>query len=188
VNPNLTIHPVTPERWDDLERLFGPGGASGGCWCMWFRRRSSEFATAKARENKADLHGLVERGEEPGLIAYWDGEPAGWISLDRRERYPRIENSRLFRPLDDTPVWSVVCFVIGKPYRRSGLSGRLLAAAIEYARERGGTMLEAYPVEPTTNLTGDHGFQGIRSVFTRAGFHEAARAPNGRPIMRLALV
>jgi GNAT superfamily N-acetyltransferase len=183
----IAIHPVTPERWDDLERLFGPGGASGGCWCMWFRRRASEFAKAKARENKADMRAMVEAGEEPGLIAYVDGEPAGWISLDRRERYARIENSRLFKRLDDKPVWSVVCFVIGKAYRRSGLSQRLLEGAIEYARGRGATTLEAYPVEPDGALTGDRGYQGIRSVFDRAGFREVARAANGRPVMRLEL-
>ncbi len=25
------VHPVTPDRWPDLERLFGPRGACGGC-------------------------------------------------------------------------------------------------------------------------------------------------------------
>lgn len=185
--PKITIHPVTPDRWDDLKRLFGPGGASGGCWCMWFRRRASEFAKAKARDNKADLKNIVEQAEEPGLIAYVDGEPAGWVSLDRRERYPRIEHSRLFPRLDDKPVWSIVCFVIGKTYRRTGLSARLLTAAIDYARKHGATMLEAYPIEPSEKLTGDRGFQGIRTTFDRAGFREAARASNGRPIMRRAL-
>jgi GNAT superfamily N-acetyltransferase len=186
-SPTITIHPLTSDRWPDLERLFGPGGAPGGCWCMWFRRRASEFAKTKATQNKADLRALTESGEEPGLIAYVDGDPAGWISLDPREKYPRITNSRLFKPIDDKPVWSVVCFVIGKPYRRIGLSARLLGAAINYARDHGATTLEAYPVEPGENLTGDRGFQGIRSVFDRAGFREAARASTNRPIMRLDL-
>jgi GNAT superfamily N-acetyltransferase len=185
--PNVTIHPLTAKRWPDLERLFGRGGASGGCWCMWFRRRASEFAKTKAAQNKADLRSLAERGEQPGLIAYVDGEPAGWVSLDPREKYPRLTSSRILKPVDDKPVWSVVCFVIGKPYRRTGLSARLLDAAIDYARKKGATSLEAYPIEPTENLTRDRGFQGIRSVFDRAGFREAARASNGRPIMRLDL-
>ena len=111
----------------------------------------------------------------------------GWVSLDQRERYPRLTNSRIFKPIDDKPVWSVVCFVIGKNHRRSGLSSQLLDGAIEYARKKGATTLEAYPIEPSENLTGDRGFQGIRSVFDRAGFREAARASNGRPIMRLDL-
>jgi GNAT superfamily N-acetyltransferase len=154
---------------------------------MWFRRRASEMAKSKARENKADLKALVEGGEEPGLIAYVDGEPAGWISLDRRERYARLEHSRVFKRVDDRPVWSVVCFVIAKSHRRTGLSGKLLAAAVNYAKDRGAETLEAYPVEPGEDLTGDHGYQGIRSVFDRAGFNEVKRASNGRPIMRLEL-
>ena len=181
----IEIVPVTQARWPDPERLFGPGGASGGCWCMWFRRRSSEFAKAKAGENKADMRSLVESCEEPGLIAYVGGEPAGWISLDSREKYGRIEHSRLFQRIDNRPVWSVVCFVIGKAHRRTGLSGRLLEAGIEYARKRGARTLEAYPVEPDEELTGDRGFQGIRSVFERAEFVEVKRTANGRPIMRL---
>jgi GNAT superfamily N-acetyltransferase len=183
----VNIDPLTAERWPDLERLFGRGGASGGCWCMWFRRRASEFAKAKAAENKADLHALAERGEEPGLIAYVDGEPAGWVSLDRRARYPRLTSSRILKPVDEKPVWSVVCFVISKNHRRSGLSSRLLQGAIDYARKKDAKTLEAYPVEPTGNLTGDRGFQGIRTVFDHAGFREVARASNGRPIMRLEL-
>lgn len=131
------------------------------------------------------MRSLVESGEEPGLIAYVGGEPAGWISLDPREKYGRLEHSRLFQRIDDRPVWSVVCFVIGKAHRRTGLSGRLLEAGIEYAKKRGARTLEAYPVEPDGELTGDRGFQGIRSVFERAGFVEVKRVANGRPIMRL---
>jgi len=28
------FQPLTPDLWDDLERLFGPNGAYGGFWCM----------------------------------------------------------------------------------------------------------------------------------------------------------
>jgi len=173
----VEILPATPDRWDDLERLFGPSGASYGCWCMWFRRRSSEMAKAKARENKADIKSLVESGEEPGLIAYVDREVAGWVSLDRKANYPRLGLD------DEGSIWSVVCFVVGKEHRRTGLSGRLLEGAIDYAKAHGATMLEAYPVEPTEELKGDRGYHGVRSVFDRAGFVEVAR--DGRPIMRL---
>jgi GNAT superfamily N-acetyltransferase len=185
--PSFQVLPVTAERWADLERLFGPQGASYGCWCMWFRRRSGEMSKSKAKDNKAAIRSLVEAGDEPGLIAYVDGDPAGWISLAPREDFPRLVYSRTFRPIDERPVWSVVCFVIGKSYRRRGLSGRLLAAAVEYARGHGARTLEAYPVEPAGDLTGDRGYQGIRSTFAAAGFSEVTRAANGRPVMRLEL-
>ena len=185
---DVAIHPVTSNRWPDLERLFGPSGASYGCWCMWFRRRSSEMAKAKARENKADIRALVEAGEEPGLIAYVDGEPAGWVSLDRKANYPRLVHSTSLKRLDldhEGAVWSVVCFVVGKDYRRTGLSERLLKGAIDYAKDHGATTLEAYPVEPTEELKGDRGYHGVRLVFDRAGFAEVAR--DARPVMRLDL-
>jgi GNAT superfamily N-acetyltransferase len=186
--PLVRIHPVTPDRWDDLERLFGPSGASYGCWCMWFRRRSSEMAKSKARDNKADIKSLVKAGDEPGLIAYVDGEPAGWVSLDRKDNYPRLVHSTSFKRLaldDEGSVWSVVCFVVGKQYRRTGLSAQLLQGAIDYATKHGAKTLEAYPVEPTEELKGDRGYHGVRSVFDRAGFTEVAR--DGRPVMRLEL-
>lgn len=183
--PNITIHPLTPDRWPDLETLFGPGGASGGCWCMWFRRRRREFANTTSRQHKAGLKAIVDSGDPPGLLAYVDGEVAGWVSLDPREKYDMLMHGRVWKPLDDTPVWSIVCFVVGKKHRRRGMMSRLIDAAVAHAGERGARTLEAYPIEPDGELTGYSGFTGIRSAFERAGFREAGRMSNGRPIMRL---
>lgn len=183
----VTVHPVTPDRWDDLERLFGPGGAFGGCWCMYFRLRSSENTKAKASERKGGMRELVESGQEPGLIAYADGEPAGWVSLDRRDNFRMLQYSRMYTPVDDTPVWTIVCFVVGRKHRRRGMMRRLLEGAVAYAREHGAPAIEAYPVEPGDELKGYAGFTGVRSVFERAGFQEVKRLANGRPVMRLEL-
>ena len=181
------IHPLTPERWADFEKLFGPKGASGGCWCMYFRTRSSEQRRSTNASNKAAMRGIVDSGETPGLVAYVDGEPAGWVSLDPREKFPHLEYSRKYKRLDDQPVWTVVCFVIGEEFRRQGLSEQLLEAAVAHARKNGARIVEAYPIEPRNELTGFAGFTGIRSVFERCGFAEAGRTVNGRPIMRLHL-
>ncbi len=183
----IAVHPVTPDRWPDLERLFGPSGAYGGCWCMYFRLRSKDNARAKAAERKAAMKAIVDSGEPPGLLLYVDGEPAGWVSLDRRERFTMLQHSRLYKPVDDQPVWTIVCFVVGRRFRRLGVMGRLLQAAIGYARERGARILEAYPVEPGAELKGYAGYTGIRSAFDRAGFREVARLANGRPVMHLEL-
>jgi GNAT superfamily N-acetyltransferase len=182
---NITIHPLKPDRWADLETLFGPSGADGGCWCMWFRLRRSEMARSTNAKNKAALKRIVGSGHPPGLIAYVDGKPAGWVSLDPRERYAMLMHGRIWKPLDDTPVWSIVCFVVGKPYRRQGVMSRPLDAAVDYARDHGAETLEAYPVDATEELTGYDGFTGIASVFKRAGFREAGRMSNGRPVVRL---
>lgn len=183
--PNITIHPLTPERWPDLEALFGPSDPTGGCWCMWFRQRRTESEKSTKAQNKAALKRIVDSGRPPGLITYVDGVPAGWVSLDPRERYPMLIYGRVWKPLDDTPVWSIVCFVVGKDFRRQGMMSRLLQAAIDYARDSGAKTLEAYPIEPGEQLTGFDGFTGIASVFERAGFREAGRMSNGRPVVRL---
>ncbi len=180
----IEVHPVSPERWADLETLFGPAGAYGGCWCMWFRVRRKEFESSGGRRNKAALKAIVDSGEPPGLLAYVDGEPAGWVSLDPREKFAHLEHSRTLRRIDAQPVWSITCFVIGRRFRRRGLMSALLHAAIEYARERGAQIIEAYPVEPEGGLKGYAGYTGIASTFRKAGFVEAARASNGRAIVR----
>ncbi|MDO8614890.1 MAG: GNAT family N-acetyltransferase [Dehalococcoidia bacterium] len=184
---SLQVHPLTPELWADLERLFGPRGAYGGCWCMWFRLTRKENAANGGRENRAAMKRLVDERREPGLIAYVDTRPAGWVSLGPRSDFAHLERSRTFKRVDDRPVWSIVCFVIDKQHRRRGLMAQLLGAAIAYAREHGAPALEAYPIEPAGDLSGYKGYTGIASVFRRAGFSAAARAANGRPIMRLEL-
>ena len=186
-SPTITIHAATPDRWPDLERLFGPGGAYGGCWCMYFRMRSKDNARAKASERKAVLKSLVESGEPPGLITYVDGEPAGWVSIDQRERFAMLSYSRIYKPADGGPLWTIVCFVTGRKFRQQGLMATMLRGAVDYARQQGAKVIEAYPVEPGEELKGYAGYMGIRSVFDRAGFVEVARLANGRPHMRLDL-
>ena len=76
-------------------------------------------------------------GPPPGLLAYDDGRPVAWCALAPRETYHALANSRILKPVDDQPVWSVVCFFVAKPYRRRGLSTMLLDEAAKYARKRG---------------------------------------------------
>jgi GNAT superfamily N-acetyltransferase len=154
---------------------------------MYFRMRSKDNAKAKASARKAGLKSLVESGEPPGLIAYLDGEPAGWVSIDRRERFAMLNYSRIYKALDEGPLWTIVCFVTGRKFRQQGLMAQMLRGAVDYARQQGAKVIEAYPVERGEELKGYAGYMGIRSVFDRAGFVEVARLSNGRPHMRLDL-
>ncbi len=120
----------------------------------------------------------------PGLLAYAGGQPVGWVSLSPRERFPHLEHSRTLKRVDDQPVWSIVCFVVDQRFRRQGLMAKLLSAAIDYARERGAKIVEAYPIEPKGDLTGYSGYTGIVSTFRKAGFMEVLRRSQDRPIMR----
>ena len=184
----LDIHPVSPERWDDLERLFGPRGACGGCWCMWWRLSAAEFNAQKGEGNRRAMKRIVESGEVPGLLAYTKGEPVGWCAVAPRESYPRLERSRVRQRIDDRPVWSVVCFYIAKSYRRSGVMTALLEATVDYVREQGGTIVEGYPKEPTKDPTPPlFLYMGVPSAFRAAGFEEVACQKEGRPIMRYVI-
>lgn len=186
--PRFECRPVTPERWKDLERLFGPRGACAGCWCMWGRLLAAEFRAGVGDRNKRALRRLVGAGEPPGLIAYVDGEPAAWCALAPREVYRRIENSRTLARVDDSPVWSVPCFFVARPHRKRGLTVRLLREAIRHARSRGATILEGYPVEPKRGKTADvFAWTGLASAFRAAGFREVARRSPTRPIMRCVM-
>lgn len=181
----LTFYPVTPERWGDLERLFGKRGAVGGCWCMWFRLKRSEFEQQKGEGNRQALKRLVDAGETPGILAYAGAEPIGWCSVGPREVYPVLDRSRNLKPVDGQPVWSIVCFFVAKQYRHRGISVRLLQAAVAYAASKGARIVEGYPVDPRKGETPDvFAYVGLESTFRKAGFVEALRRSETRPIMR----
>ena len=180
----LEVQALTPDRWPDLETLFGRSGAWGGCWCMWFRMRSSEAQKSTSAKNKTALKALVDADQPPGLLAYVNGEVAGWVSLDRRERFPHLEHSRKLKRIDAEPVWSIVCFVVGRRFRRQGLMAALLNAAVDYAGKQGARIVEAYPLESTREQTGFDGFSGIASTFRKAGFAEVKRVSEKQLMMR----
>jgi uncharacterized protein YndB with AHSA1/START domain len=106
---DLSIHPLTPDRWDDLETLFGPRGAIGGCWCMWWRQTRSEYDRQKGEGNRQAMRAIVASGEIPGLLAYSGGRPVAWCSVAPRTAYPSLDRSRVLQRVDDQPVWSIVC-------------------------------------------------------------------------------
>lgn len=185
---DCTFAPLTPERWHDLEALFGPRGACAGCWCMWWRLPRSQWGAQKGEGNRAAFEALVASDAQPGILAYVEGRPAGWCAVEPREAYPALDRSRTLKRVDEAPVWSVTCFFVARPYRRHGLTVWLLVAAAEHARARGARILEGYPVEPRVGRTADAwAFTGTLSAFRRAGFVEVARRSATRPIVRRAL-
>jgi GNAT superfamily N-acetyltransferase len=127
---SFDFYPLTPERWSDLQKLFGKNGACGGCWCMWWRIPRAQFSRQKGQENQNALRSIVNSGEIPGLLAYSENQPIGWCAVAPRERYQSLEHSRILRKVDNTPVWSVVCFFVAKAFRHKGVTVKLLEAAI----------------------------------------------------------
>jgi GNAT superfamily N-acetyltransferase len=183
---SFRTRPLTPQTWPDLEILFGkPGGSIvRGCWCMFYRQTGRQ---PPGTENKAALCDLVDGGTVPGLVGYLDDDPVGWISLGPRAEYLKLRRSPVMKPVDDAEVWSVVCSYVARAHRGAGLQRQLLAAAIEYARDSGVAILEAYPVDKPERSHDDFMFFGSRSLYESAGFREVIRRSPTRVVMRLAI-
>ena len=185
---DLESVPLTKDRWSDFADLFGERGAVGGCWCMWWRIKRSKYEQQKGEGNRQAMKAIVESGEVPGLLAYEGNIAIAWCSVAPREQFPVLQRSRTLKPVDDTPVWSIVCFFVRKGHRNQGLSIRLLRAAVDYVREQGGAVLEGYPVEPRKDqMPTVFAHTGFASTFRRAGFVECLRRSETRPIMRYYL-
>ncbi len=181
----LVLRPVTPERWRDIEALFGPRGACAGCWCMWWRLGRSQFEAHKGESNRRAFRRLVRGGAVPGVLAYWDEEPAGWCCIGPRTEFPALDRSRVLARIDDQAVWSIVCFFIARRHRHQRLSMWLAQAAVDYARASGAAIVEAYPIDTCSPAYPDaYAYTGLLSTFTRIGFSEVGRRSPSRPIVR----
>jgi GNAT superfamily N-acetyltransferase len=186
--PELQVRPLTQERWADFETLFGLHGAFGGCWCMWWRLKRTEFERQQGEGNKSAMRAIVESGEVPGLLAYLQERPVAWCSVAPREQFPVLQRSRVLKPVDDLPAWSIVCLFVEKSFRKQGVATGLLHAALDYVREQGGRAVEAYPVEPRVHEMPDYlAYTGVASTFQKMGFVEVARRSERRLIMRYCL-
>jgi GNAT superfamily N-acetyltransferase len=194
---DLEIQPLTSERLPDLATLFDQGGDPKWCWCAFWRVRGRDWTNSTAAENRATLSEAVEptagEGRAPGLVAYADGEAVGWVSVGPREDYDRIVHSKVLAPVDEQPVWSIVCFVVGRRARKRGVARAMLDAAIAYAEAHGASLLEAYPVDAAGGrVPAATAYRGTLSMFEDAGFDEVARrkankASPDRPIVRREL-
>lgn len=183
----LSIVPLTAERWADFEKLFGGNGACAGCWCMWWLLPHAQWVAQKGEGNRRAMRSLVKRNQASGLLAYADGKAVGWCAVAPRERYVRLANSRVLKPVDEQAVWSVTCFFVAREYRRCGVTVAMLEAAADYAREHDASILEGYPTDASRQQADAFVYTGLASAFRRAGFKEVARRSPTRPIMRRAL-
>jgi GNAT superfamily N-acetyltransferase len=188
---SLIVLPATPERWPDVETIFGAKGCSvaRGCWCMHYRRSGSAPSLSsvanRSKTYRAGLKALVDTGKPPGLVAYRGDVPVGWVSLAPREEFARLQRSPVMKPVDDKPVWSIICFVVPVEHRGQGVARALLQGAIAYAREHGATVVEAYPVDKRGPSKDDAMWFGAKSMYDHAGFKEVARRKPTRPVVRL---
>lgn len=181
----FAFKPLTLATWNAFAELFGANGACGGCWCMTWRLKAADYNKQKGAGNKKAIQQLVKKNKPIGVLAFEDNTVAGWCAVAPREEYIRLENSKILKPVDEKPVWSVSCFFIKKEYRNKGLSQQLLKAAIKFAKSKGATIVEGYPVEAKDNkMPVVFAWTGFAPAFSKAGFKEVARRSETRPIMR----
>ncbi len=183
----LAVYALDKSRWNDFEKLLGERGACGGCWCMTWRLKSSDFEKMKGEVNKKAMFNLTKKGEPTGVIGYLDNTPVAWCALAPREKFLRLENSKVLKRVDEQPVWSLTCFFIDKKFKRQGLSLEMIKAVITYCKKQKIKIIESYPTEPNTKLPDAFVWTGIASVFEKAGFEVAARHLGTRPVMRYYL-
>ena len=181
---DLSFHPLTQKLWRDFEILFGDNGACGGCWCMHWKLRGKAFDENKGDRARQMQKSIVDAKKIPGLMAYLDGDPVGWVAVEPRSEYPKLAHSRVLTPVDDQQVWSVTCFFVEKNHRKKGIAVELLKAAIAHVHEHGGRIVEGYPVDSKTDQPAPFVFTGTASAFVQAGFEEVARNSPTRPIFR----
>jgi GNAT superfamily N-acetyltransferase len=179
----FAVRPLTAETWPALEDLFGRGGASNGCWCMYWVLGPG-YRKHPRIENKEALRALSQGSRSPGLLAF-DGELAvGWCRLTPRAEQPWLEHARHLAAVDDVPVWSLSCFYVRRGYRGRDVPGVLIAGALRAAKRASAPAVEAYPIDTAVPGSTKNTFTGTTSTFERAGFAVVARRSPARPIMR----
>jgi GNAT superfamily N-acetyltransferase len=206
--PTYRTQELSQQTWPHFERLFSRGNGWDACWCMALQRAQGlperEFRTRAERgvRNRSDKKELVDRQRAHGILVYADDEPVGWCQFGPNDELPAIDRGRK-QPAATSdvadarlPLWRVTCFVVDKRHRRRGVAGVALHAALEAIRQRGGGVVEAYPVACWTHGRGSsdeavyvHGvgpvaaawgsfgnvsYSGTVSMFEREGFQAVA--------------
>lgn len=182
-------HPVTPNRFENFADVINKHRRPSHCWCLSHRLQAAEIAELGAGNREHAMRRLCERDHPPGVVTYRDGVPVGWCNIGPRAEITRLANSRLIRPIDDLPVWSIVCVVVRSGHRRQGVTVPLLEGAVAYAASHGAPAVEAYPVDPSGRMDLTMAFVGTKSMFTTAGFRvvgttDAVASKMPRLIMR----
>jgi GNAT superfamily N-acetyltransferase len=195
---SVQVQPATADRWSDVVAVFGRRGEDPSwCWCQLFLRPklAKPLPSQVPPDNRGALHDEITHAVvPPGLIAYADGRPVGWTRVGPRHAFPGLRGNRALAKVlsgDDARAWWVTCFAVDGQYRRSGIGGALLQAAVAFARDHGATAVEGHPVDAASltaaRVAGSALYTGTMAMFTAAGFVEVGRTYPTRPVMRLSL-
>ena len=163
-------HPVTPDRFEDFADVINPNRRAAHCWCLSHRLQAKEIEELGGGSREQAMRALCEREHPPGVVTYLDGTPVGWCNVGPRSEITRLSRSKLIRPVDDLPVWSIVCVVVRSGHRKQGVTGHLIEGAVAYAAANGAPAVEAHPVDPKGRMDLTMAFVGTKAMFDKAGF------------------
>ena len=170
----IEVKPV--HDFDDMATMFAPKNPeSSVCWCLSWRLSSTENRSLVGSQRADKVRQLCARDLAPGVLAYRDGEVAGWAGIAPRAELHPFATSRKIPHLDDLPVWSLWCIRVRPGFRKQGVTPALIEGAVDYARANGAPVVESYPADngaERMDLT--MAYVGTRSMFERAGFVKAA--------------
>jgi GNAT superfamily N-acetyltransferase len=187
------IHPLTPDRWDDLVELFQTDSMTRNCWCMATRLSGAELREFKAPEIRKKMFASLVKQGSPGLLAYEGETPVGWIAVGPRDMTPEWNKGRKSSAVEseadatDPACWATTCFFVRSGHRKAGMTAELLEAGIEHAKKNGASRVEACPMSHDDKRSNVGMCVGPLRVFERAGFEKVLERKTGRPLMRLAL-
>lgn len=187
----ITTEVATSARWDHVQHALTGGGDGASCQCIWPMLSNKDWNQTTTAQRTEMLRDEISAGPPPGIVAYVDGDAAGWIRIGPRTRQLRIPRTRMIaaastEPFDDGSVWAVTCFVVRREHRGIGLNTALLRAAVDLARDSGARLIEGYPVDTAgeRKKTNDL-FHGTVSTFRAAGFAVTAELKPGRSLMTM---
>lgn len=187
----IEVHELSPERWGDLERLFGPRGACAGCWCMYWRLEKGErFDEVKGAAAKRRFRKLVMQGRARGFLAYVDDEPVGWLAAGRRVEFPKLDRAPSLACDDAERVHALPCFFVRSAFHGRGVATAMLSFAVKTLARQKAQVLEGYPVKPsagTSRIPAAFAYTGTLPLFLRQGFRVVKAKPTGKQRVRLAL-
>ncbi len=189
---SLRIEPLTESRMEDFAAVVNPNHRQKHCWCLSHRLSAQEIRERGGEDRYEAMCSLAREKIAPGVIAYLGDQPVGWCSISPRAQIPKLENSKLIRPVDDLRVWSIICMVVRGGYRRRGVNRQMVLGVLEYAKSLGAPAVEAYPVDPEGRMDLTMAYVGTRKMFEEAGFEvvgvsDAVASRMPRLIMRKML-